>query len=65
MTHPELAKYVAAKVGEVGDVGRFSRRHDISEGHIRAVIEGRVKPGPRLAKACGVYVVDCQWFAQK
>lgn len=38
-------------VHRAGGVDKFSRKHNISEGHIRAVMEGRAKPGPRTLKA--------------
>ena len=40
-------------VHRAGGTAEFSRKHNISEGHIRAVMEGRMKPGPRTLKAIG------------
>ena len=51
MTDPIHALSLA--VHRAGGTAEFSRKHNISEGHIRAVLEGRAKPGPRTLKAIG------------
>lgn len=48
--------HVAAAVQQLGGVEKFSRAFDVSEGHIKAVIEGRVMPGKRTLKAVGLTV---------
>lgn len=45
---------VIAAVTASGGVAAFSRRYDITEGHINAVIKGTMQPGKRTLKAAGV-----------
>lgn len=57
MSHSAMTDSIPAlslAVHRAGGVDKFSRKHNISEGHIRAVMEGRAKPGPRTLKAIGV-----------
>lgn len=53
MTPSDPIPALSLAVHRAGGTDKFSRKHNISEGHIRAVLEGRVKPGPRTLKAIG------------
>jgi predicted RNA-binding protein len=49
-----------------GGIHAASRSWDIQEGNLRAVMEGRAKPGPRLAKALGItQKADGEWVVTR
>jgi hypothetical protein len=54
MTRLQLLAHVAAVIKSKGGIEKASRAWDIQEGNLRAVSEGRIQPGPRLAKALGI-----------
>lgn len=54
MTRLQLLAHVKTMIQSKGGIERASRSWDIQEGNLRAVSEGRVQPGPRLAKALGI-----------
>lgn len=41
-------------IHRAGGIEKFSRKHDIQEGHLRAVLRGSMAPGRRTLKAIGI-----------
>lgn len=56
MTPRALSTRVAALINTMGGPAKVSGQYDISEGHLRAICEGRAVPGPRTLKAVGLRV---------
>ncbi len=54
MTRPQLTAFVTASIKAKGGIEKASGSWDIQTGNLRAVQEGRIKPGPRLMKALGL-----------
>lgn len=49
-----LTQRAANAIKAMGGPDTVSRRYDISLGHLKAVCAGRVVPGKRTLKACGL-----------
>lgn len=54
MTHPQFLDFIAATIKKKGGIERASGSWDIQQGNLRAVMAGRVQPGPRLQRALGI-----------
>lgn len=57
----EAVEIIRDCIKKVGGVKIFSGKHDISEGHLRAVLANKVKPGKRTSKACSLLVSGDKW----
>ena len=66
MTRIELTAFVTAAIKAKGGVEKASGSWDIQQGNLRAVSEGRAKPGPRLCKMLGLTEINGgEWVALK
>jgi len=66
MTRPELTAFILAAIKSKGGIERASGSWDIQVGNLRAVSEGRAKPGPRLCKALGLTEINGgEWVVLK
>ena len=66
MTRIELTAFVANAIKTKGGIEKASGSWDIQPGNLRAVSEGRAKPGPRLCKALGLTEINGdEWVALK
>jgi hypothetical protein len=66
MTRPELVTFVTAAIKAKGGIEKASGSWDIQAGNLRAVSEGRAKPGPRLCKMLGLTEINNgEWIALK
>lgn len=54
MTPLKTREYIAAAVKSKGGYEYAARSWDIQAGNLKAVCEGRAKPGPRLCKTLGL-----------
>lgn len=61
LTQPEAVEIIRDRIKKTGGVEIFSGKYDISEGHLRAVIENRAKPGKRTSRACSLLVSGDKW----
>ena len=62
MTRLQLIAFVTAAIKAKGGIEKASGSWDIQTGNLRAVCEGRAKPGPRLMKLLGLtQTADGEW----
>lgn len=66
MTRPQLLAFVTAAIKAKGGIEKASSSWDIQAGNLRAVQEGRAKPGPRLKKLLGLTeTADGNWVVTR
>lgn len=66
MTRIELTAFVANAIKAKGGIEKASGSWDIQTGNLRAVSEGRAKPGPRLCRALGLTErADGEWVVTR
>jgi len=66
MTRLQTLTHIAAMIKSKGGIEKASGSWDIQIGNIKAVAEGRVQPGPRLAKKLGIEKnADGEWVVTR
>lgn len=54
MTRPQFLDFIAASIKKKGGIEKASGSWDIQTGNLRAVLSGRIQPGPRLQRHLGI-----------
>jgi hypothetical protein len=57
VSHEEFMELLRQRVKEEGGPYRFAANHDMSQGYVCVVLDGRDKPGPKMALALGMRIV--------
>lgn len=61
LTRPQITDLIIERCLKSGGPEKWSRKLDIQEPYIRAVISGRTSPGPRISRAVGYVASGDGW----